>query len=61
MANMSYCRMQNTRGDLQDVYENWEDADSEEELAAREKILKLCRRIINAYDEDGEYIPNNDN
>ena len=58
MANMSYCRMENTAQDLQDVYENWEDADSESELRYREKILKLCHRIINAFDEEGEYIKN---
>ena len=60
MANMSYCRMENTAQDLQDVYENWEEADSESELKHREKILTLCRRIINAFDEEGGYIKNDE-
>lgn len=56
MANMSYCRMENTFQDLRDCYDNWDDADSESELKYQKKILEMCRRIINAFDEDGEYV-----
>lgn len=45
MANMSYCRFQNTLSDLRDCYENWDDAESDEEKVARKKLLKLCRKI----------------
>jgi hypothetical protein len=53
---MSYCRMENTAQDLRDVYLHWDEASSESELKYRESILALCRRIINAYDEEGQYI-----
>ena len=54
MSNMSYCRMENTYSDLFDCYETWEDTESESELKCREKILKLCKKIIDAYEEDEE-------
>ncbi|MEO7048963.1 MAG: hypothetical protein ABI091_26910 [Ferruginibacter sp.] len=57
MANMSYCRMENTFNDLSDCYQNWdypEETESESELKYRENILKLCKRIIAAFDEDDE-------
>ena len=57
MANMSYCRMYNTAQDLQDCYANWNESDSEMELEARDKILKLCRKIIGTYDKEGDYVP----
>ena len=54
MANMSYCRMQNTFQDLQDCYDNWDEVESERELKYREKILKLCKDIIGDFGEDSE-------
>ncbi len=57
MANMSYCRFENTATDLQDCLDNWnEDADlSEYEQRARKRIMRLCREIIDWYgDEDDE-------
>lgn len=50
MANMSYCRFQNTLPDLRDCYENM-DADDldEDEAKARERIIKLCVRIASEY------------
>lgn len=52
MANMSYCRMQNTVADLEDCAEHWEDTTSEDELRARERLLRVCQDIVNNYGED---------
>lgn len=47
MANMDYCRFQNTLLDLEDCYENLYDKDlsSREEEIAREELIKLCKNI----------------
>ena len=53
MANMGYCRFQNTLPDLRDCYENWDDAErSEEETKARKWLVNLCKKIVADYDED---------
>jgi hypothetical protein len=61
MANMSYCRFQNTLLDLQDCEERIIDfnslEDAKEELSADEfraliRLLKLCKNIA----EDNEYL-----
>lgn len=45
--NMSYCRFHNTLQDLQDCAEHMEDDDlSEEEAQCRERLLQLCREIV---------------
>jgi hypothetical protein len=50
MGNMSYCRFQNTLGDLRDCYDNWDlDDDKKEELKAREKLIKLCCDIASDF------------
>lgn len=47
MSNMSYCRFQNTLGDLQDCAEAIHDTDlSEEEKQARKELIDLCRDIV---------------
>ena len=54
MPNMSYCRFQNTRGDLYDCIEalnNGEPMSRDETLAARE-LARLCREYLESYDED---------
>lgn len=54
MANMSYCRFQNTLPDLQACYEHWEEAESEAEKRAQRKLLILCQEIVTDYgEEDG--------
>lgn len=55
MGNMSYCRMENTYIDLRDCYENWDRSESDSEIKYRDKILKLCKDIVDGYDveEDG--------
>lgn len=43
MANMGYCRFENTLADLQDCYEHLNDDDlSEEEKKAKEALIDLC-------------------
>jgi hypothetical protein len=51
MGNMHYCRFQNTLSDLRDCYDDW-DTESEEEEKARERLLKLCKKIVADYGED---------
>jgi len=55
MANMSYCRFQNTLQDLRDCYENMDDTDlSDEEKRARRTLLKLCDQIVGDHVVEGE-------
>jgi len=47
MANMSYCRFQNTLGDLQDCQEHMYDENlSSEEEEARKELIEVCREIV---------------
>ena len=53
MANMSYCRYQNTYRDLQDIYDNLFDDDlSESEERYRKYLVKLCKKIVDEVFED---------
>lgn len=61
MPNMSYCRMENTFNDLRDAYNHWDEVSSDSEKEYQEKLLQMCRRIINAFDEEGQYISHNEN
>jgi len=63
MANMSYCRFENTYRDLVDCYDALGEAGSIEELESEagqyekeyiRKLVKLCKDISD------EYSPNND-
>ena len=51
--NMSYCRFENTHGDLQDCVRALESYDeiSEDEIYYAEKMYHLCERYIQAYEE----------
>jgi hypothetical protein len=53
MANMSYCRFQNTESDLRDCQraldENGLDGLSDEERDAAEHIIRMCREINDDY------------
>ncbi len=50
MANMSYCRFQNTVGGLHDCVENMADDDlSLEEQVARRLLINLCMQIADNY------------
>jgi len=55
MSNMSYCRFQNTLGDLQDCWDALQEAVeegsteklSDEERIARDRMVELCADIAN--------------
>lgn len=52
MGNMSYCRFQNTLGDLRDCYEAMEDMDiSPDEEKAKARMIRLCQKIVADYGE----------
>jgi hypothetical protein len=47
MANMSYCRFENTSRDLQDCYENFTSTRlSEDEKRYRARIVEQCLLIL---------------
>lgn len=58
MANMSYCRFENTASDLQDCYDNMDsDEFSEREAKSRKRIIQLSCDIAESYgDEIGKYV-----
>ena len=51
MGNMIYCRFENTLHDLRDCYENMDAEEdlSETEKKARERLIKLCKDIVEDY------------
>ena len=50
MANMSYCRFENTYRDLMDCYDNMENPiSSNEEINYRKQLIKLCQEIVDQY------------
>lgn len=59
--NMSYCRFQNTLTDLEDCFDAMCGVDeyyqsradiSEEEIRALERMVEMCRDIVNMADDD---------
>lgn len=52
MANMSYCRFQNTFSDLEDCVRALENGDtlSEDEMWYASKMRRLCESFIEALD-----------
>ena len=51
MANMSYCRFENTLNDLRDCYRNMESNDlSESEWKCRKQLIELSQRIADEYE-----------
>ena len=51
MANMSYCRFENTLQDLQDCYEHLNDTDiSRSEDYARHDLIELLRQILEEWE-----------
>ncbi len=53
MANMGYCRFQNTKSDLQDCYDHMSDNDlSDEEERAKKQIIAICRDIANEFENE---------
>ena len=49
MANMSYCRFENTYRDLVDCYNNINSQLSDREHKYREQLVELCQTIIEDY------------
>ena len=50
MANMGYCRFQNTLEFLKDCYEHMQDSlIGDEEEQAREAMFLLCEQIIDEF------------
>jgi hypothetical protein len=55
MANMSYCRFENTLNDLRDCYRNIDETDlSRTEAAARKQLIELCQLIAEVADPELE-------
>lgn len=55
MSNMSYCRFENTASDLHDCVDALESGDlpdSTDELKAADRMAKLCKRYLAAYNEN---------
>ena len=52
MANMSYCRFENTYRDLMDCYYNINDNLSDNEHRYRELMIKVCQNILNEYNPE---------
>ena len=50
MPNMSYCRFQNTYGDLMDCSHHMNERLSESETKYKERLVELCREIIEEYE-----------
>ena len=55
MGNMSYCRFENTLEDLEDCYENMDNADlSDSESRCRKRLLKFCANIASDFGDELE-------
>lgn len=52
MANMSYCRFENTYRDLMDCYYNINNQLSDREHSYRERLVELCQTIQEEYDSE---------
>lgn len=53
---MSYCRFQNTRGDLRDCVQNFWDINSKDEAYARKRLVQLAKEIVELYESDPETV-----
>ena len=58
MANMDYCKFENTLGDLRQCYDNMDidDDASDYEKRARQSLLLLCKNIADDYESEIEEI-----
>lgn len=53
MANMSYCRFENTSSDLNDCYENMDaEGMSYAERLARWRLIRTCIKIVSDYEDE---------
>ena len=54
MANMSYCRFQNTLQDLYDCADHILDDDlSSDEERARRRLVEICQEIVTEWEDNG--------
>ena len=63
MANMSYCRFENTLRDLRDCYHNMDSDDlSQSEFYARKQMIEMCANIANQHEDllDEEFVDDED-
>jgi hypothetical protein len=61
MANMSYCRFQNTYRDLTDCYDNLNDSlRSESEKLYRARLVELCQSIVDEFNPSYQNEDDND-
>lgn len=60
MANLSYCRFQNTLVDLQECEEHMLDQLTGNERRAREQLVEVCRDIVRRWDLAHEKEENGD-
>lgn len=55
MANMSYCRFENTYNDLLDCFENiWEEAENERDERSRKRMIQFLKERIDEIEELNE-------
>lgn len=56
MPNMSYCRFQNTKGDLRDCVQHFWDISSKDEAYARKRLVQYAKEIVSLYESDPETV-----
>lgn len=49
MPNMAHCRFRNTRIDMADCVDNWEEPKSAEEEKEKARLLRLCKQIVSDF------------
>jgi hypothetical protein len=62
MANMSYCRFENTLRDLRDCYNNMNNDLSKSEFYARKQMIEMCANITNQHEDllEEEFVDDED-
>jgi len=59
MANMSYCRFENTYNDLLDCFENiWNEAESMRDERYRVRMIRFLKEQLNEIEELNEELDN---
>lgn len=56
MANMSYCRFENTVADVLDCIDNWKRVESDSEKEAQKELVELCKQILEDFGDDDNLI-----
>ena len=55
MANMSYCRFENTYNDLLDCFDNiWEEAENQRDERSRKQMIRFLKERIDEIEELSE-------